>query len=146
MFSFKKTALLLIVTTGPFFISCKEKPKPGAESIVGKWEYKELIYKSSNSYADRSEKEKQRRKEEDDRKGKGTIFIFNKDNSFSITSPAVQHREAITGTYATKNGVISMTKKGEKKPETATISFPGKNMLQIDDQESGLILVLSKIQ
>ncbi len=146
MFSIKKAAFLFIITTGFSAISCKEKSKPGTDSIVGKWEYKELIYKASNSYANRSEKEKKIRKEEDDRKGKGTIFIFNKDNSFTITPPAMQHRDVINGTYAAQNGVISMTKTGEKKPETATISFTGNNTLQIDDQQSGLILVLIRIQ
>jgi Lipocalin-like domain len=143
MVNFNKIVYVFILAIALPLFSCKGKSEK--QSIVGKWTYKELVYTAPNKNLELSRKEQEKIKERDDEQATGTIFTFNKDNSFSASTPQGGRPQVIQGTYElNESGEITMTKKGESKPEKAKILLLDKTTLKLLDEEEGIIVVFNR--
>lgn len=135
----------VFILAGFLFIGCNKKStKP---SIVGKWVFKEMIYMPGNKLFDEMEEaDKKTQKEEADREMKGTRLEFTEDGHYTISPPDRLNEESLHGTYKMSGQDKLLLKRGDREEQTTIISFPGKNLLRMEDQKNHIVMIVEKQQ
>ncbi len=145
----KNILLLFTCAITLTLLSCnsKETKGNGKASMIGEWEFVAFSFDSlSSQFREMSAEQRNERIKKMNDSGKGILFDFNKDSSYTVTPGTSANARAVNGKFKSIGKDELSMMPDNQPPSTARIIVLDEKTLKLEDPMQGMTIELKRKQ